>query len=101
MMLLGPRSDVIPADSVVDREIRPDAPAVLRENSAIRGTLVKRRRRLLRVKIGKSKQEISETVAGGLSAAPKKRERSVGNQVGVLFHLVPGVLKACLHGVVA
>src|SRR5258708_32728530 len=66
MMLLGPRGDVIPAQPIIDGDIWTHAPAFLRKDSTIRGALVECWGRLLRVKIGKPKQEIGEAVAGRL-----------------------------------
>ena len=43
VMLLGPRRDIIPAKAVVHREVGPNAEAVLDEEVAIGGTLVKSR----------------------------------------------------------
>src|ERR1700730_14281870 len=101
MMLLGPRRNVIPAQTIVDSDIGPDAPAVLCEDAAVRGALVECGGRLLRVKIGKPKQKIGEAVAGGLIAAAEKRKRSIGNQVRILFHLVPDIFETCLERVIA
>jgi hypothetical protein len=73
VVLLGPRGDVVPAKAVVDRDIGPNAPAILRERTAVGGAFIKGRRGLLGVKVGKSQQEIGEAVAGGLICRSQKR----------------------------
>src|ERR1700730_2246892 len=101
MMLLSPRGDVVPAQSIVDGDVGSNAPAVLREDTAVRGAFVECRGRLLRVKIGKPQQKICEAVAGGLIAAAEEGKCSIGNQVRILFHLVPDVFETCLERMIA
>src|SRR6202011_1384428 len=101
MMLFGPRGNVIPAQTVIESDVGPNSPAVLREDTAVRGALVECRGRLLRIKIGQAKQKICEAVAGGLIAAAEERKCSIGNQVRILFHLVPDVFETRLDRVIA
>ena len=101
MMLLGPRGNVIPAQTIIESDVGPNAPAVLCENAAVRGALVECRGRLLRVEIGKPEQKVGEAVAGGLIAAAEEGKCSIGNQVRILFHLVPDVFETCLERMIA
>ena len=101
VVLLGPWGDVVPAKPVVDGDIGPNTPAILCECSAVGGAFIKSWGGLLGIKVGKSQQEIGETVTGGLIAAAKKRECSVSNQIRILLDFVPGVLKAGFDRVLA
>jgi hypothetical protein len=101
VIFLRPGRDVIPANTIIERQVRADAIAVLREEVAICSALVESRRRLLRIEVRQSQQEVSVVVSGGLVARRKERISPVGNKIWSLLYAIPDVASSELEGVVA
>src|ERR1700730_6071251 len=101
MIFLCPGSYIIPAQTIVESKVRADTKTVLSKQVTIGSALVKHRRGLLRIEVGRTQQEVGEAVSRGLVAGAKERKRPVRDQVGILFDLVPDVASTHFDGMVA
>src|SRR5580700_7953158 len=87
MKLLRPGRDVIPAHSIIDRQIRPDAPTVLGKDAAVCRALIKCRRGLLRIKIGKASRKSAKPLPVDCVPLPKNENVPLATRSGFCFTL--------------
>ena len=98
VVLLVPRRHDVPAQAVVDRQVRARAPAVLREDAAVLIAKIEDAAGRLNVVARHAEQEVGE-VRTGFGAG--KRERAVERRVRLQPHLLELILPAELHSVPA
>src|ERR1700723_2058529 len=99
-MLLDPRCDMVPAHAVVQRQIRTHAKTVLREKITVGCGLIECGRRLLRIEVRQTEQEVGVVVARGLTAGSEEREGPVRDKIRSLLNPVPDVGTSELEGVI-